>query len=257
MMIIDAHTHVGADIYAGQWTGEDAIADADRYAEIQRESGVDKGFAFTMAGLVTDPAPANDLLARARDRHPDVIMPWGTVDPYWEEKKLRREMRRCIKELGFFGFKLHPWLQGFSLTVPGMEVVAEECADLDVPIVFHDGTPTYCTALQVAYFARAHPQVQVLSGHAGLADQWPDVIEPARELPNYWICLCGPNQLGLQTLYDELGPDKLLFGSDGGCMHPATTVFHLRRIRALLAPAGDIEKILALNALRLLKLEQP
>ena len=214
-------------------------------------------FAFTLAGLLMDPMPGNDRLARARDRHPDIIMPWGTVDPYWEEGKLRREMRRCIKELGFFGFKLHPWLQGFSLTVPGMEVVAEGCADLGVPVLFHDGTPTYCTALQVAYFARAHPEVQVVSGHAGLADQWPDVIEPARELENYWLCLNGPNQLALQTLYDELGADRLLFGSDGGCMHPATTIFHLRRIRSLRASEEDMEKILGLNALRLVGLEQP
>ncbi len=253
-MIIDAHSHLGNDIYAGQWTGENATTDADIYAKVQREAGVDKGFTFTISGLVSDPARGNDLLAIGRDRYPDLMLPWGTVDPYWDENKLRREIHRCIKELGFFGFKLHPWLQGFSLAIPGMEVLAEECVDLNVPVTFHDGTPTYSTALQVVYYARAHPRLRVLSGHAGLAELWPDIIEPARELPNYWICVCGPNQLAIQTLYDELGPDKLLFGSDGGSM-TVSTLYRLRQIRALHAPAEDIQKILGLNAQRFMELK--
>jgi predicted TIM-barrel fold metal-dependent hydrolase len=162
-------------------------------------------------------------------------------------------MRRCVQELGFVGFKLHPWMQGFSLMVPGMEAVAEECADMQVPVTFHDGTAFYCTALQVAYFARAHPRVRVLSAHGGLAEGWVDVITPALELPNYWICLSGPTQQGIQALYDQLGPDKLLFGSDGGWIPSMNVDFHLRQVRALRAPAAHISAILASNALRFLQ----
>ena len=252
-MIIDAHTHLGSDLYAGEKTGAGDLAAADRYVKILRDNGVDKGFAFTLSGLFQDPQAGNDDLARARNRYPEAIIPWGTVDPFWDEKKLRREMRRCIRELGFAGFKFHPWAQGFSMMDPGMEVVAEECIDMRVPTTFHDGTAFNCTALQIVYYARAHPRLLVLSGHAGLREGWRDVIEPARELENYWLCLVGPTQQGIQTLYDELGPDKLLFGSDGGAFHPATTADYLRRIRALKAPQEDIKKILGLNALRLLK----
>lgn len=251
-MIVDAHTHLGSDLYAGQKTGPGDLAAADRYVQILHQNGVDKGFAFTLSGLFGDPKVGNDDLARARDRHPDVLIPWGTVDPYWSERKLRREMRRCIPGLGFVGFKFHPWAQGFSLTDPGMEVVAEECIEMDVPLTSHDGTAFNCTALQLVYYARAHPRLRVLSGHAGLREGWRDVIQPAKELDNYWICLAGPTQQGIQTLYDELGPDKLMFGSDGGAFHPATTADYLRRIRALRAPQEDIERILGANALRFL-----
>jgi predicted TIM-barrel fold metal-dependent hydrolase len=257
MIIVDAHTHLGNDIYAGDWTGESTDADADKYAQSMRAAGVDRGFMFTIAGLTQDPQSRNDELARARDRYPDLMLPWGTVDPYWPAGKIRQEMRRCIEELRFYGFKLHPWLQGFSLMGPGMEVVAEECAQLNVPLIFHDGTAFYATALQVAYFARAHPQVKVLSGHGGLAELWPDTIAPAKELPNYYIVLNGPVQQGMQQIYDEVGPDKLMFGSDGGSFHPAQITWYLARARALRAPAADLEKILGLNALRLVGLAPP
>ena len=254
MIIVDAHTHLGNDIYAGQWSEEAGDAAADEYARIMRMAGVHKGFTFTLSGLTADPVVGNDELARARDRYPDLMLPWGTVDPYWPGAKIRHEMRRCIQELKFYGFKLHPWLQGFSLMVPGMEVVAEECAAMNVPVVFHDGTAFYCTPLQVAYFARSHPKVTVLSGHGGLAELWPDVIAPAKELPNYHVVLNGPVQQGMQQIYDEVGPDKLLFGSDGGSFHPVMTTWYLGRARALRLPPEDLEKILGLYALRLLGL---
>ncbi len=257
MIIVDAHTHLGNDIYSGHWSDEASEAAAAEYVRIMGLAGVNKGFTFTIAGLTQDPVPGNDELARARDRYPDLILPWGTVDPYWPADKIRGEMRRCIHELGFYGFKLHPWLQGFSLTVPGMEVVAEECAAMNIPVIFHDGTAFYSTALQVAYFARAHPQVKVLSGHGGLAELWPDTIAPAKELPNYYIVLNGPVQQGMQKIYDEVGPDKLMFGSDGGAFHPAIVTWYLRRALALKAPAEDLEKILGLNALRLVGLTPP
>lgn len=257
MIIVDAHTHVGSDPYTRGFSGDEGPDAADRYVQIMRANGVDKGFTFTTDGLVQDPQEGNDHLARARDRYPDVIIPWGTVDPYWPEEKLRQEIRRCIKELGFSGLKFHPWLQGFSLMVSGMKVVAEESIDLNVPVTFHDGTPLYCTALQVVYFARAYPKLRVLSAHAGLREGWRDIIAPAKELNNYWICLSGPTQQGIQALYDELGADRLMFGSDGGSGHPAVVANYLRRIRALRAPATDIEKILGLNALAFLDPQQP
>ena len=165
-MIVDAHTHLGSDLYAGHKTGPGDLAAADRYVQILHQNGVDKGFAFTMAGLFGDPKAGNDDLARARDRHPDIIIPWGTVDPYWNERKLRREMRRCIRNLGFAGFTFHPWTQGFSLTDPGIEVVAEECIEMNVPLTSHDGTAFNCTALQLVYYARAHPRLVGKGSHA-------------------------------------------------------------------------------------------
>jgi predicted TIM-barrel fold metal-dependent hydrolase len=245
-MIIDAHTHVGE-------SGEGPLATlgADKYVEILRRNGVDKGFAFApTAGFVVDARAGNEGLVRARDRYPDEILPWGTVNPYWPEAEIRAEIRRCLGEWGFCGMKFHPWLQGSSLALPGYEIVAEECIAQDRPVTFHDGTPMYCTALQVAYYARQFPPLQVLSGHGGLRELWRDFIAPLRELPNLYVCLSGPTMQGIQGLYDAVGPDKLMFGSDSGFGHPATQANYLRRIRALHAPPEHLAQILGGNAAR-------
>jgi predicted ATPase len=56
-----------------------------------------------------------------------------------------------------------------------------------------------------------------------------------------------------QTLYDELGPEKLLFGSDGGLGHRAITTAYLRRIDRLKAPQEHKAMILGGNALKFIK----
>jgi predicted TIM-barrel fold metal-dependent hydrolase len=50
-----------------------------------------------------------------------------------------------------------------------------------------------------------------------------------------------------------LGPEKLLFGSDGGIGHGAITTAYLRRIERLKAPPKHKEMILGENALRFIK----
>ena len=67
------------------------------------------------------------------------------------------------------------------------------------------------------------------------------------------ICLSGPTQWGIQTLYDKVGPEKLLFGSDGGIGHHSITLAYLRRIDRLRAPKKHKEMILGGNALKLIQ----
>jgi uncharacterized protein len=254
-MIIDAHTHVTTNKNTGDWNPEDSIAAADTYRDHLSSCGVSKGFAFMFFRNLVDPQKDNDVLARARDRQPDTIVPWGTVGLRWSESQIRAEIRRCIRDLGFSGIKLHPWVQGTSLSWPGTSVVAEECIALDVPLTFHDGTPTYCSAIQGVYLARAFPQLRVISGHAGLSEQWRDVVRPAQELANYWLCVPSPTtQQALEYLYKHVGPDKLVFGSDGGRAEPSVIRRALSQMQALGAPAEDMEKMMWKNALKLVKM---
>ena len=40
MIVVDCHTHLGNDIYAGQWSAEAGHAAADEYARVMRAAGV-------------------------------------------------------------------------------------------------------------------------------------------------------------------------------------------------------------------------
>jgi predicted TIM-barrel fold metal-dependent hydrolase len=253
-MIIDAHTHVrlpfeGADhvnIYGVQNAG------AEAYFSAMEHNGVDASFVFGSQSFRRDSMilRENEALSRFRDQYPDRVYPWATVCPSWSEKELRRQIRYAIEDLRLHGLKFVPIVQGSSLANPGFDVIAEEASDLNVPFTTHDGSPEYCSAIQTAYYARKYPRLRVLSAHGGLRELWPDLIDAAKELPNLFVCLSGPTQWAIQTFYDELGPEKLLFGSDAGCGPPAIATAYLRRIDRLRAPARHKEMILGLNARR-------
>jgi uncharacterized protein len=257
-MIVDAHTHVelslpgvedeDANIYGLKGCGLDA------YLAQMRQNGVDACYLFPIRGLrdASLIQKENDALAEGRCRFPRKLFPWGTVHPNWPEQKLRGEIRRIARDLNLYGVKLLPILQGFPISGAGMDVLAEEALECGLPVVFHDGSPEYASATQVIYYARKHPELRVLSGHAGLREQWPDFIPAAAELPNLWLCLSGPTQWGIQRLYDGLGPDKLLFGSDAGLGPTSITSAYLRRIDRLDAPPDHKTMILGANALRFL-----
>ena len=257
-MIIDAHSHIESlDEYQNVPHSSYGmpIADLDTYLSGYAENGVDACFTFICQGFQLESLipRSNDGLARLRDKASDRIFPWGTVCPAWPEKKLRAEIRRTVRDLGFHGIKLVPIVQGYPISAVGMDILAQEAIDLGVPVVLHDGSPEYCSAIQVAYYARKYPDLSVLSGHGGLRELWPDFIDTAKELPNLSICLSGPTQWGIQTLYDKLGPDRLLFGSDGGIGHPAVIKAYLRRIDELDAPKQHKQLILGGNAMKMLR----
>jgi predicted TIM-barrel fold metal-dependent hydrolase len=258
-MIVDAHTHIGLEIKGFNQNGVNIYGvkytPVDEYFLNYAKLGIEACFTFASKAFCLDSVAhaENEALAKLNQRYPERLYAWGTVSPAWNEHRLRAEIRYAIQDLKLYGLKFVPICQGISLTNPGFDIVAQEAIDLGVPITTHDGSPEYCSAIQVAYYARKYPRLRVLSAHGGLRELWPDLIEAARSLPNLYICLSGPTQWGIQSLYDALGPEKLLFGSDGGCGPAAITSAYLRRIERLKAPAAHKDMILGGNALRFLK----
>lgn len=256
-MIIDAHTHVMLKL-AGYSEKNNVYfneaASGESYLHHYRSLGIQASFAFASYSYynVAVTRAENEALAQFAQANPNRVYAWATVSPALNEAELRAEIHYAIRELGLVGLKFVPICQGVSLANPAFDIIAEEAIDLNVPVVTHDGSPEYCSAIQIAYYARKYPQLRVLSGHAGLRELWPDLIDAARELPNLYICLSGPTQWGIQKLYDSLGPEKLLFGSDGGTGHEAVTRAYLRRIDCLQAPTHHKQMILGENALRFL-----
>lgn len=184
--------------------------------------------------------------------HPHRLFPFATVPLMWPEKRVREMIERALGELGFYGLKFVSICQGVSLATPSMDLIAREAIRFGVPVFLHDGSPEYCSAIQVVYYARKYPELRVVSGHGGLREFWPEYIDGVRELPNLQVCLSGPTQWGIQTLYDELGPDRLMFGSDGGIGSHAITRAYLRRLARLEAPEDDKRKIMGISGMRFL-----
>jgi predicted TIM-barrel fold metal-dependent hydrolase len=244
-MIVDCHTHYVGRAYAHLGGGASILDSMDQY-------GIDHSVIFTLDGFFEDSRRHNDELAQFVAAHPGRLTGFATVYP--RRADAADELRRAVTELGMKGLKLHPWLQGISPLEEYMTPVAAACAELEVPIIFHDGTPAYSTPLQMALLAERHPDLVVILGHSGLLDLWPEAIAAATRNPNVWLCLCGPPTSALQRIVDSVPHDRILFGSDTGFGHDYQARHRLEQVRALDLAEESLAAILGGNARRLLSL---
>jgi hypothetical protein len=166
-------------------------------------------------------------------------------------------MRRCRLDLGMKGpLKLHPWLQGFSPLEPYMDPVAEAAIELDMPIIFHDGTPVYSMPLQIAALAARFPELIVILGHSGIKDNWKQALAAAHRYPNIVLCLCGTASIGIQRIAAEIAPERLQFGTDIGFGYaPGTREYRMEQILRLDIPERNRRLILGESARKLFGLD--
>lgn len=112
------------------------------------------------------------------------------------------------------GLTLHPWLQGFASSDPIVYPLIEEAVRLNIPVIFHDGTPPYSTPLQTCHLARLYPEARIILGHSGLMDMWRNVLKGAEVNRNVYLCTTRLPLSALQTMVKALGTDRLVFGTN-------------------------------------------
>jgi predicted TIM-barrel fold metal-dependent hydrolase len=252
-MIIDFHTHLGS--WGGAILPDDTSARTVRRLE---SAGVDGAVVMPFAGLYsncTDHAADNDRVFAYCAGAPGRLFPAFTVNPFFGAAALA-EIRRCAGERGAKVLKLHPWLQGFSISSPEMDAVAGLCRELGVIVHFHDGSPVYAHPLQIARLCRDFPGLVVASGHAGLGDLWREAVAAARRYPDFILCLNGPRELGLAEIIREVPTEQLCAGSDMSTSDPDDVILWFRwaQLRRLGLPEAMRRAVEGKNAARLLGL---
>jgi predicted TIM-barrel fold metal-dependent hydrolase len=153
LVAIDVHTHAEVSDDGHLSLPDDLMAASASYfrTEAGRAPTLDALAAYyrerRMAAVVftvdsqheTGHAPVpNDDVARAAQRHPDVLIPFASIDPHRGEAGVR-EARRLVTEMGVRGFKFHPTVQGFSPNDPMAYPLYEAISALGVPALFHTG----------------------------------------------------------------------------------------------------------------------
>jgi hypothetical protein len=158
--------------------------------------------------------------------------------------------------------KLHPAMQRFFPDSPELYPIYEECGRLGLPIIFHGGRagiePAYAHQFTLMRHYegafRDFPKTQFILGHAGARDV-ADAIPLAKKYPdNVWLGIHGQGVSSLQQLVDEVGGDRLLFGTDWPFYHLAAT-----QAKVLMISEGDSglrRAILRDNALRMFSQSQ-
>jgi predicted TIM-barrel fold metal-dependent hydrolase len=246
-MIIDFHTHL-----ASHFLGT-ALLSLDEFVAGLDRCGVERACVFTLAGFLGETARHNERLAEQARRFPDRLIPFATVDPKEGESAVK-ELDTFLSDPLFKGVKFHSWLQAFA---PSMvrETLTElmHCAAMhQAPVLFHDGTPPYATTFQIARAARWVPECAVVLGHGGLVDYVQPAAQLAREIPNLYCCTCGLKTGDIVHLVNQVGKEKVIFGSDFGVADWTLLAERLDDVRHADLSEDDLEAILGQNAERVL-----
>jgi hypothetical protein len=132
-----------------------------------------------------------------------------------------REKLRAFARAGARGLKLHPQMQRFFPDDPVALQIYEECERLGLPVIFHAGRSgiepqflrPYALMRRYARGIEEFPRVQFLLGHAGARDV-ADAVALAKRHANVWLEITGQGVTQLDEILEEVGAERLLFGSD-------------------------------------------
>ncbi len=175
------------------------------------------------------PAMPNDDVLAAAAAHPDVLIPFVSVDPMRGPTALE-EAQRLIRA-GARGFKLHPPLQQFEPNDPRVYPFYEVVQAARLPVVFHTGHSGIGTGMRggggvrlkygnpmlIDDVAVDFPDMPIVMAHPSFP--WQDeAISVCLHKPQVYIDLSGwsPKYFSptLVRYADTLLRDKVLFGSD-------------------------------------------
>jgi uncharacterized protein len=213
------------------------------------------------------PPVSNEEIAEAAAAHPDVLIPFASVDP--ARPGAADEVRRLIRDHGVKGFKFHPNLQAFFPNDRQAYPLYEAIAEAGLPALFHTGHSgigsglpggggirlKYSNPIYVDDVAADFPDMPIVLAHPSFP--WQDeALSIAMHKREVYIDLSGwspkyfPPQLVRYA--NTLLKRQVLFGSDFPMITPDRW---LRDFEALEIDDDVRPLILKENAARLLGLQ--
>jgi len=237
-LVVDAHCHAGrGQAMSAPWTTRADVAITLRH---MAEAGIDRTVIFPINnGEFERP---NQEIAEICGRHQGKFIGFAKHDPQTEAGRIGPMLRREVETLGLTGLKLHK--------LPTREVL-DTVASLGIPILYH---PEKVSNFHM--IATEYPRINFIMAHLGnfASRDWPEHLEAisvARRYPNVYLETSSVVFFRfLEMAAQELGPDKLIFGSDGPELDSRVELYKIKLLK--LRPA-DEAKVLGGNILRLLK----
>ncbi|GAA5176094.1 4-hydroxyphenyl-beta-ketoacyl-CoA hydrolase [Pseudonocardia eucalypti] len=257
---IDVHVHVHADPHGHMALDEELASAAakyfkgDRYdptvadiaEDYRRNNMAAVIFTVDAEAATGQPALSNEEIADAAAAHPDVLIPFGSIDPARGVAGIRAA-RRLVEEHGVRGFKFHPSLQDFVPNDRRVYPLYEQLQNLGVPALFHTGQTgigsglpggrgiklRYSDPMLLDDVAADFPGLTIIMAHPSVP--WQDsAIAVAQHKANVYIDLSGwspkyfPPQLVRAT--NNLLKHKVLFGSDYPLLRPERWIADFERL---------------------------
>jgi predicted TIM-barrel fold metal-dependent hydrolase len=210
-MIIDAHAHLGIDLVFEEVRTEEelmAMMDANK---------VDATVLQGMYGhIYLDEIEDNhNRIARLGQQNPKRIFGMITMTPYLHEADFYNEAKRCVKELGFVGMKLHPMAFGCSPGNARAEMMWKICEELGIPIMVHTGAGAPLSLpSQVVRRCKQFPNVPCVLAHSGMLIYFDEAFLAAHECPNVYLETSWTAPHHILHALKAFGAGRLLFAAD-------------------------------------------
>jgi len=263
-MVIDIHTHIFADALAprakealikaakGEYTPLHDMTKLDLVRSMD-EAGVDISVVQPVVTKRSQVEKVNEWAAQIED---DRIISFGGIWPHTPDYK---EQIDLVASLGFKGIKFHCEYQDFVIDEKEYLPIYDYAFEKGLILLFHAGydpafpAPFKSSPERFANIARTFKDGTIIAAHLGGCRQWEDVARNMAPYENLYIdtsmgFMYYPQPLFLD-IFNALGADRLLFGSDSPWSNPAQ---ELEALRSLPVSDADKEKMLCGNAKKLL-----
>lgn len=241
-MIIDSHTHVD-EVEAWGWFDPPEVL-----LPLLDEAGIDKAVIMTYRDASSPDDPATKYLLEAIARYPDRLIGYVRLDA--EAPEAMAALDRALGQDGLKGLKLHTVSYvGFPYGEGTLRLL-RRCAEYNAPVLFHSGDEPLALPQELAEAARLCPETTVILAHMGGFYHCQAAIDVASELPNIYLDTSAmPYPDMIKRAVETIGPERVLFGSDGpGCV----PILEIEKVRLAGLSAEDEALVLGGNIQRIL-----
>jgi len=246
-----------------RWTGREKLTEpmpVEVTLNAMDQAGIQSGLLCAWwgpAGILI----SNDEVSSILQKHPNRFRGVASVDLFRPMEAVR-ELRRCVKDLGFIGLRQVQWLWNLPATDRRYYPLFAECVELEIPVCLQVGhTGPLCPSepgRPIPYIdqvAIEFPELKIVCGHIGYP--WTqEMIAVATKHPNVYI---DTSAYATKRFPPELinymrtnGRGKVLFGTNYPMLTPAKC---LEDFEALKMDEEVTSLFLRENAKRIFKLK--
>ena len=207
----------------------------------------------------------NRWICGVAQKHPEIVPFVGADMTALSGASCAEHVTDLVENYGAHGVKLHGAAGGFDMSDRQLWPMYSVCENLGVPIIGHSGPDRggagFAEPRAFGHMLREFPRLTVVLAHMGGAT-WSQALEIAETYPNAFFDCCeiiewtggtnAPSEVQLAKLIKDIGPHRVMMGSD----FPWYDLDHtVERVMGLpLLSTEEKEGILGANALNILNL---
>jgi predicted TIM-barrel fold metal-dependent hydrolase len=212
----DVHCHLNSV------PGETPEARMGELVKFMDRLGIERVMVSMGYPLLENPPPQalrdqNDQVLRAVRGSPGRAFGFVYLNPNHIAASLK-EFDRCVRDGPMVGVKL--WVARHC-NAPELDPIVERAVSMQAPILQHTwlkvsgNLPGESTPFDIVELAKRHPGAMLICGHTG--GDWERGIRAVRSSKNVSVEIAGsdPTSGIVEMALRQLGPGRILFGSDG------------------------------------------